>query len=115
MAIRFHLDENVSGAVALALRRRGVDVSTAAEANLIGADGLRHLEFARFQERVLITHDDDFTRIHADGTSHAGICYCHKEKHSIGDLVRLLLLIRECFGEEEMLGTSRISLIASTR
>jgi hypothetical protein len=104
MAIRFHLDENVSGAVAVALRRRGLDVSTAAEARLIGADDHEHLEFARSGNRVLVTHDDDFTRIHAEDATHAGICYCHKEKHSIGDLVRLLLLVHECFEAEEMFG-----------
>jgi predicted nuclease of predicted toxin-antitoxin system len=104
MAIRFHLDENVSGAVALALRRRGVDVSTAVEANLIGADDREHLEFAQAHDRVLVTHDDDFTRIHASGTPHSGICYCHKDKHSIGELMRLLLLIQECFEVDEMRG-----------
>ncbi|HEY3391412.1 MAG TPA: hypothetical protein VGK58_01805 [Lacipirellulaceae bacterium] len=50
---------------------------------------------------IVVTHDDDFTRIHADGTAHRGICYCRKEKHSVGDLVRLLLLIDECFDEAE--------------
>jgi hypothetical protein len=53
---------------------------------------------------VVVTHDDDFTRIHAEGTMHSGICYCRKEKHSIGDLVRLLLLIDECFDIEEFRG-----------
>jgi predicted nuclease of predicted toxin-antitoxin system len=101
MAIRFHLDENVSGAVASALRRRGVDVSTAVDANLIGAADYEHLRFAQSQNRVVVTHDDDFTRIHADGTEHHGICYCRKDKHSIGDLVRLLLVIDECFDETE--------------
>ena len=104
MAIRFHLDENVSGAMALTLRRRGVEVSMAADANLIGADDRQHLEFAQSQDRVLVTHDDDFTRIHADGTPHAGICYRHKDKRSIGELIRLLLLIRECCEEDEMRG-----------
>ena len=104
MAIRFHLDENVSGAVASALRRRGIDVTTAADAGLIGADDLDHLRFAMAQQRIVVTHDDDFTRIHTESAKHAGICYCHKDKHSIGDLVRLLLLIDECFTENEMRG-----------
>ncbi len=104
MAIRFHLDENVSGAVTSALRRRGVDVSTAAEVGLLGADDIEHLRFANLQGRVVVTHDDDFTRIHADGASHAGICYCPKDKHSIGDFVCLLMLVHECFEEEEMHG-----------
>jgi Domain of unknown function (DUF5615) len=102
MAIRFHLDENVSNAVALALRRRDIDVSTAVDAGLLGAEDSEHLHFAQTEGRVVVTHDDDFTRIHADGSVHAGICYCHKAKHSIGNLVRLLLLVHECFSEEEM-------------
>ena len=104
MAIRFHLDENVSGAVASSLRHRGVDVTTPVDAGLIGADDSEHLRFAVSQNRVIVTHDDDFTRIHADGSVHAGICYCHKDKHSIGDLVRLLILVHECFTEDEMRG-----------
>ena len=87
MAIRFHLDENVSGAVASALRRRGIDVTTAVDATLIGADDVDQLRFAIAQQRVVVTHDDDFTRIHAEGIEHAGICYCHKDKHSIGELM----------------------------
>lgn len=104
MAIRFHLDENVSRAVAAALRRRGIDVTTASDADLIGAEDRAHIEFASAQRRVIVTHDDDFTRIHAAGASHAGICYCHKDKYPIGELVRLLLLINECLAAEEMLG-----------
>ncbi len=104
MAIRFHLDENVSSAVASSLRQRGVDVTTAYEAELLGRDDRDHLEFANSQSRVVVTHDDDFTRIHAEGSQHSGICFCRKEKHSIGDLVRILLLIRECFSESEMRG-----------
>jgi hypothetical protein len=101
MAIRFHLDENVSGAVATALRRRGVDVTTAADAGLVGAYDIDHLSFAANRQRVIVTHDDDFTRFHAEGVEHTGICYCRKDKHSIGDLIRLLLLVHECFDEDE--------------
>ena len=104
MAIRFHLDENVSSVVASALRSRGLEVSTAGEAGLIGADDLEHLRFAHSQHSVVVTHDDDFTRIHADGVAHSGICYCHKGKYPTGDLVRLLLLVHECFSEDEMIG-----------
>jgi hypothetical protein len=104
MAIRFHLDENVSGAIATALDRRGVDVTTAVDAGLLGADDEAHLRFGQSQDRVIVTHDDDFTRLHAQGIEHAGICYCPKEKHSIGELIRLMLLVHECFREDEMRG-----------
>lgn len=102
MAIRFHLDENVSGAIALGLRRRGIDVTTALDAGLLGADDVDHLRFAVHQDRVVVTHDDDFTRIHASGTDHLGICYCPKDKHSIGSLVHLLVLVHECFSDQAL-------------
>ena len=35
MAIRFHLDEHVDGAVAVGLRRRNIDVTTTAQAGLL--------------------------------------------------------------------------------
>jgi hypothetical protein len=104
MAIRFHLDENVSGAVATALRGRGIDVTTPADVGLIGANDHEHLQFALSQGRIVVTHDDDFTRLHAEGTVHCGICYCHKEKHVIGSLVRSLLLVHGCLTEAEMSG-----------
>jgi predicted nuclease of predicted toxin-antitoxin system len=104
MAIRYHLDENVSGTIASALRRRGIDVTTSVDVGLIGAVDSEQLRFAESDNRVFVTHDDDFTRIHAEGIAHPGICYCHKDKHSVGDLVRLLILVHECYAEEEMRG-----------
>ncbi|MEM9538947.1 MAG: hypothetical protein AAGA60_05480 [Cyanobacteria bacterium P01_E01_bin.42] len=36
--IRFHLDENVDNSIADGLRRRGIDVTTTPEVELISAD-----------------------------------------------------------------------------
>jgi len=43
----FHLDENIDQAIARALRERGIDVTTSAEAQLVGARDLEQLEFSR--------------------------------------------------------------------
>jgi predicted nuclease of predicted toxin-antitoxin system len=76
MPIRFHLDEHISTSIAAGLRRRGVDVTTTAEAELMGADDEAQLAFAASQGRVMVTQDADFLRHHAKGTAHAGIAYC---------------------------------------
>jgi hypothetical protein len=47
MAIRFHLDEHVASAIAEGLRRRGIDVTTTADAGLLDAPDEDHLAFAR--------------------------------------------------------------------
>jgi predicted nuclease of predicted toxin-antitoxin system len=66
-AITFLLDEHVAHAVALALRRRSVDVLTASTANLLGAPDDVYLAHAYATGRVLVTHDGDFLRLHRRG------------------------------------------------
>jgi predicted nuclease of predicted toxin-antitoxin system len=85
--IRFHLDEHISAGVAAGLRRRNIDVTTAAEAGLIGAIDTAHLEFAAVTRRVVVTQDDDFLRLHAQGVAHAGIAYCRQQTMSVGEML----------------------------
>lgn len=102
--IKFHLDENVSNAVAEGLRRRGISVTTTPEENLIGASDEEQLAFALSQERVMFTQDDDFLRLHQSNTAHAGITYCHQGSRSIGEIVKTLALIWEWVDPEDMVG-----------
>jgi len=53
--IRFHLDENVSTAVAEGLRKRGINVTTIPELSLIGVSDQAQLEFALSQKRIIFT------------------------------------------------------------
>jgi len=100
--MRFHLDENVDPAIAQGLRRRGIDVTTTAEAGLVSASDEEQLSTARSQQRVLITHDADFLRLHDRGVPHAGIVYSAAARRSIGELVRGLIVLAECLTPEEM-------------
>ena len=71
MPIRFHLDEHISANISAALRRRNIDVTTAAEAGLAGADDATQLAYAAVAGRVMVTQDADFLRLHAEGAAHA--------------------------------------------
>ena len=64
-AIRFHLDENCSHAIADGLRRRGIDVTTTPELGLLGATDKEQLAHARAQLRVIFSYDDDLLRLAA--------------------------------------------------
>ena len=61
--ILFHLDENCNRAIAEGLRRRGVEVSTTPDANLLSATDEQQLAFCQSQGRVLFTQDHDFLRL----------------------------------------------------
>lgn len=102
--LRFHLDEHIPSAVAQGLREHGVDVTTAGDAGLRSAADTAHVAFAHADGRVLITHDDDFLRLHAAGEVHSGIAFCRHEKHNIGSLIRMVLLLNCCYEPHEMAG-----------
>ena len=102
--IRFHLDENVNPVVAHALRRHGIDVTTTVTANLRTGSDERQLAYARQENRVIVTHDDDFLRLAATNSDHAGIAYCHKEARTIGQIISALRLIYQVLTPDEIRG-----------
>jgi len=102
--IRFHLDEHVAHLVAHALRQYGFDVTTPHDVNLLSADDPGHLAFAHSEGRVVVTHDDDFLRLHSQGIDHAGIVFCHLNKYTASQLQFMLRLVGECYSAEEIRG-----------
>ena len=101
--IRFQLDEHCPSAIADGLRRRGIDVTTTAEANLRGSADEAQAAHALVEGRVLFTQDQDFLRIHAAGVSHAGIVYCRQRTRSIGQIISGLVQIWETIEPAEMM------------
>lgn len=102
--IRFHLDENVNKAVSDGLKRRGIDVTSTLEANLIGASDKEQLNFATAKGRVFFTQDSDFLILHNLGFQHCGIVYCIKGSRSIGEILRGLILIWEVLEPDDITG-----------
>ena len=102
--IRFHLDENVDPVIAAALRRYGIDVTTTVEIGLRTTDDKTQFDFVKRENRVVVTHDDDFLRISSQNPDHPGIAFCHMEARSIGEMIRALHLIYEVLTPEDMVG-----------
>ena len=101
--IRFHLDDHGDPAIAAGLRRHGIDVTTTAEAGLLHARDEDHVAYGVAYGRVIFTQDKDFLpRIHAEGTPHAGLAYCHQQTRSIGEIIDGLVLIWELLEPHEM-------------
>ena len=102
--IRFHFDEHIHTAIAVGLRRRGIDVTTTADAGLIGASDKEHLAVAFSENRVVTTSDEDFLRLHSQGIDHSGIIYCQQGSRSVGDILHNLIFLYECCTAEDMYG-----------
>src|SRR5262249_1802587 len=101
--IRFHLDESCDPAIALGLRRHGIDAATTHNAGLLRASDEEHVAYALAQGRVILTQDEDFLGMSAAGVPHAGMIYCHQQSRSIGEIIASLLLIWEVYEPEEMI------------
>ncbi len=69
---------------------------------MLGTPDEAHLAYAWSQARVILTHDTDFLRLHAAGARHARIVYCPPQSRSLGELIRLLVLIWELLEPGEM-------------
>lgn len=104
MTIRFHLDESVSLRIVRPLRDRDIDVTTPTDAGLLSATDEEHLAFADANGRVVVAHDNDYVRLHASGTQHSGIAYCHQSKYSVGELLQSLMLLHACYDADDIVG-----------
>ncbi len=102
--IRYHLDEHIKSVIARELRLHGIDVTTTVEVKLRTKSDESQLAFASREERVLVTHDDDFLKLAIKNKNHSGIAYCHQTKHSIGKMIETLVLIYEVYTPEDMIG-----------
>ncbi len=103
-AIRFYLDENLSVAIADQLRRRGIEVVTVRDLNLLGDSDQNHLRRSTQMGYVLCTYDADYIDLVASGVEHAGIVKGQAEKQGIGEWVKSLELIHTIYTVEDMLG-----------
>lgn len=99
--VSFYTDEHISNSVVKGLRLRGVDVLTTKEAGMSGATDEEHIAFAKKEERVIFTQDEDFLHLHSEGIEHCGIVYAH-QRTPVGDIVRGLMLIHQVLESEEM-------------
>jgi predicted nuclease of predicted toxin-antitoxin system len=101
--IRFHLDEHVDPAIANALRRAGIDVTTTIEAGLRTQDDVAHLRFARNEARVIVTRDQDFLRLASSAFDHSGIIF-YTANQSIREIIEGLILVYEVMLLSEIAG-----------
>ncbi|MAS37020.1 MAG: hypothetical protein CL610_23675 [Anaerolineaceae bacterium] len=92
--LRFYVDTHISKQVALQLRQRAIDIIRCEEVGMAEASDEAHLEYAANTERVLISADQDFLRLHRRwldaNKKHYGIFFClnHLQgSHGIGTIV----------------------------
>ncbi|MCB0629714.1 MAG: DUF5615 family PIN-like protein [Saprospiraceae bacterium] len=83
--LKFYTDEHISKAVVRGLKARGIDAESCVDLGMRTSTDEEHLIFAAGQQRVIVTYDNDFLKLHQSGLRHAGIAFSAKPK-SIGEM-----------------------------
>jgi hypothetical protein len=108
--IRLYLDEDtMSTALVNALRSAGIEVITALEAGMITRPDEEHLGYAA--EHGLVLHSfnvKDYQQLNSrfirQGLSHAGIILAQKNRYSVGEHTRRMVILINGISAEEMRG-----------
>ena len=103
-AIRYHLDENMDPDIAVALRKSGIDITTSQEQGLLSRSDDEQWDWIRGQGRVLITDDQDFLVFTSTTQDHPGVVYCRRTAHTMGEIIRFLILCHGVYAAEDMEG-----------
>jgi predicted nuclease of predicted toxin-antitoxin system len=54
--------------------------------------------------RVIVTDDTDLLALAANVPDHPGVLYCRRAEHSIGEIVRFLVLLHGVYEPADMVG-----------
>lgn len=107
MSLPLYFDQHVPGAVAAALRRRGVDILTAEQDGQKSLVDELLLTRATSLARVLVTNDRGFHRIVArwrrDGRHFAGLVYYGDQHIPHGKLIDDLTLVSAVYDPADMI------------
>jgi len=119
MTIRLYLDEDSMGhALVIALRSRGLDVTTALDEGMIDRSDGDHLAYSTRQGRVLFSFNrGDFYQLHTqyltEGKVHAGIILANQQQYSTGEVMRRILRLAATRSSAAMRG--QVEFLSSWR
>ena len=106
----------MSRALVFALRARGVDVQTAAEARMLGRADEEHLMAATAAERIVFTRNlGHFFALHQSwmnfSRTHAGVIVAAQQRYNIGEELRRIMRLISRLSAEDM--RNRLEFLSS--
>src|SRR3989338_9863181 len=93
--MKFLADEHIELSIVTGLNLIGIDVVSVNEAGKRESDDEEILRFAKEKERVIVTRDSDFVKLHKKGVEHAGIVFISKFLaigRTIGEIEKVSML-----------------------
>lgn len=101
-AIAFYFDACVQVVIAEQLNHEGIEAITARDLKKLSDDDPSHLQRATEQQRVLVTHDDDFVKMAQRGVEHAGVVFVPTRYRKIGVVVKELRKFQAQYSRDDV-------------
>lgn len=101
--IKFYCDEHIDRSVVKALNLCDADVVTVVDMGMTGRSDEILLAWAHSEKRAVITRDQDFLRLHAQGAAHSGIVFANSFK-SVEEIISGTRLVFGAMSADEMIG-----------
>jgi|SRR3989338_2598166 len=102
--MKFLADEHIELSIVTGLKLLGIDAISANEAGKRESDDEEILRFANENDRVVITRDSDFLKLHNKGAEHAGIVFIPKFL-TIGKMIGEIEKVSMLFDSEHIRNT----------
>ena len=102
--MKFLADEHIELSIVNGLKLLGIDAISVNEAGKRESDDEKILVFARNVDRVIITRDSDFIRLHKKGFQHASIVFI-PEFMAIGKIISEVEKVSILFHNESIRNT----------
>ena len=102
--MKFLADEHIELSIVTGLKFLGIDAISVNEADKRESDDEEILSFAKDNDRVIITRDSDFIKLHKRGAEHAGIVFISKFL-AIGKIIGEIEKISMLFEPEHIKNT----------
>jgi len=107
LPLRLYADECVDARIVAGLRRRGVDMVTAADESMLGGADGDHLARAIHLGRIVVSADRDFLRLAQEcveaAASFPGLIFILPATR-VGDAVRAITLVAEALSPDDLEG-----------
>lgn len=101
MTISFLADEHVKRVFITELRANGYDVAWVDGDYEQGTSNSEHLERSRESDRVILSNDSDFARLHEDA-DHAGIVLYNDQNMSVTEFIQGIKRVERFVTEDEL-------------
>lgn len=102
--MKLYFDESVWKPVVEGIRRRGWDVGSVWDGDMLGEPDERQLSYAEESERVLITFDSDFVEMVRGRDDAPPVLYVDQRGKRIGEVVRKIDTYLARYTEENLEG-----------